>query len=190
MTGEREFTLGKAGLSPPSLEPFPWRFCPACGAPLVSRDDGEMPRPHCDACSRFFYHNPTPAVCCFVAEDSRLLLARRAVEPCRGEWSLPGGFVELGESTEEAAARELHEETGLRVGAVRLVGVSTQQSRHYGAVTVLGYAVEEWDGVLQAGSDVSELRFFGPGERPLLPFTTHRELTALFDAREGASREA
>ena len=170
-----------------SLEPFPWRFCPACGAPLTPRHDGEKLRPHCEACRRFYYHNPLPAVCCFITQDNGLLLARRAVEPCRGEWSLPGGFVELGESTKEAAVREMHEETGLRVRGLRLIGASTQHSRHYGAVTVLGYVAQEWDGVPQPGSDVAEVRFFPKEQRPVLPFTTHRELVALFDALAGAA---
>jgi ADP-ribose pyrophosphatase YjhB (NUDIX family) len=163
-------------------EPFVWSFCPICGAALAPCSDGEAERPHCAICRRFYYRNPVPAVCCFVSRGDAILLARRAVEPCLGEWSLPGGFVELGETTEEAAVREMQEETGLHVAGLRLVGVSTQQSRFYGAVTVLGYAVKEWSGELQAHSDVMDLRFFAKRDRPPLPFRAHTELLALFDA--------
>ena len=162
-------------------EPFAWNFCPICGAPLVLRADGEKEQPHCAVCRRFYYRNPVPAVCCFVTRGDALLLARRAVEPCLGEWSLPGGFVEIGETTEQAAVRELYEETGLRAGGLCLIGVTTQQSRIAGAVTVLGYAIEEWDGEPRAGSDAMDLRFFPHEERPLLPFKAHRELVDLFD---------
>jgi ADP-ribose pyrophosphatase YjhB (NUDIX family) len=162
--------------------PFALNYCPICGAALEPCLDGEQERPYCARCLRFYYRNPVPAVCCVVARDDGILLAQRAVEPCFGEWALPGGFVELGETTEEAAVREMFEETSLRVSGLRLLGVSTQQSRFYGAVTVLGYAVGAWSGELKAGSDVMDLRFFPRPQRPALPFRAHTELLALFDA--------
>ncbi len=161
--------------------PFEWRFCPICATRLVPRDDGERKRPHCTVCRRFYYLNPIPAVCCFITRHDEILLAKRAIEPCRGEWCLPGGFIEMGETTEEAVVRELREETGLTVAGLRLIGASTQQSRYYGAVTVLGYVAERWSGEPRPDTDAMDLRFFGRQERPPLPFTAHRELMALFD---------
>lgn len=119
-------------------------------------------------------------MCCVVSSGDGILLAQRAVEPCRGEWAFPGGFVELGETTEEALAREMREETGLTVAGLRLLGVSTQQSRFYGAVTVLGYTVDEFHGELQANSDVMALSFFPNNALPPLPFQAHRDMLALF----------
>jgi len=165
-------------------KPFPWNYCPVCGTALSREHDGEKERPYCAPCQRYFYRNPLPAVCCLVARDDEILLVQRAVEPCLGGWSLPGGFVEVGETTEEAAIREMHEETGLRVKGLRLIGVSTQKSRHYGAVMVLGYSVKEWSGDLRAGSDAMDLRFFRRDERPVLPFPAHVELLGLYDARQ------
>lgn len=165
------------------LPPFAWNFCPTCGVSLTLRFDGETDRPHCAPCGRFFYRNPIPAVCCFITRGNDLLLTKRGVEPCIGQWSLPGGFVELDETTEEAAVREMQEETGLDVASLRLLGVSTQASPLYGAVTVLGYAVGAWSGVPHPNSDVIEVRFFPPGNRPPLPFKTHRDLIALFDVQ-------
>lgn len=167
-------------------EPFAWNYCPICGAALVLRGDGERERPHCGTCRRFYYRNPVPAVCCILTRGNELLLAQRGVEPQRGAWGLPGGFMELGETTEEAVAREILEETHLRVDGLRLVGVSTQQSRLYGAVTVLGYAAATWEGTLKADSDVMDLRFFPKDERPPLAFRAHRDLAALFDAESEA----
>lgn len=94
---------------------------------------------------------------------------------------MPGGFVELGEDTIEAAVREMREETGLEVKDLRLVGVSTQHSRFYGGVMVLAYAVGRWSGEMRPGSDVLDLRFFTRAERPTLPFRAHQELIALFE---------
>ena len=63
------------------------------------------------------------------SEDGRVLLIRRGSEPFEGQWALPGGFVEIGETVEEAAAREAEEETGLSVEILRLVGVYSDPDR-------------------------------------------------------------
>ena len=63
------------------------------------------------------------------SEDGRVLLIRRGSEPFEGQWALPGGFVEVGETLEEAAAREAEEETGLEVEILRLVGVYSDPDR-------------------------------------------------------------
>ena len=161
--------------------PFAWNYCPICGDALVTAWDGESDRPHCATCRRFYYRNPVPASACFVSRDGELLLTRRGVEPCKGEWGLPGGYVEVGETTEEAALRELAEETGLQADAARLIGASTQPSRQSGAVTILGYVIDKWHGTPLADSDVTEVRFFARNERPPLAFLAHRELLAIFD---------
>ena len=165
-----------------NLQPVAWNFCPNCGRPLVQRIDDGQERPYCPTCGRHYYSNPTPAACCFVARGDALLLGRRGVEPMRGQWALPGGYVELGETTEESARRELLEETGLRALQTRFIGVSSQQSPYTGAVVVLGYIIDEWEGELTPGSDVTALRFFPREEMPRLPFRAHRDLYAVFDA--------
>jgi ADP-ribose pyrophosphatase YjhB (NUDIX family) len=163
--------------------PFAWNYCGICGARLVEADDGQSLRPHCPGCRRFYYRNPVPAACLFVRNEAgHLLLAQRAVEPAKGCWTLPGGFVELGETTEEAALRELLEETGLRATLKGLLGVSTKQSPISGAVMVLGYLVEHWEGELHAATDVSDLKWFAKAERPEVPFSAHRDLLAIYDA--------
>lgn len=163
-------------------EPFAWNFCPICGAKLEPRDDGQSERPSCAACRRFYYLNPIPAACCLVRRGGELLFVQRAVEPCKGLWSLPGGFVEVGETTEEAALRELEEETGLRGSGAHLIGASTKQSRHTGAVTVLAYLITHWEGALTPATDASEAGFFARDRRPPLAFEAHRELLGIFDA--------
>lgn len=163
-------------------EPFAWNHCPICGAPLIIHHDGESDRPHCKPCRRFYYRNPVPAACCFVRrEDGALLFAQRALQPCKGDWTLPGGFVELNETTEEAALRELIEETGLRAPRARLFGASTKQSPVSGAILALGYLIEDWEGELRPDGDAADLRFFATQERPIVPFSVHRELIALYD---------
>lgn len=164
---------------------FAWNFCPICGARLAPAHDGQEERPHCGPCRRFFYRNPVPAACCFVTNQAgELLLVQRSIEPCLGEWSLPGGYVELGESSEEAARRELREETGVVAEHMRLLDARTASHGDYGGVMILGYVVERWTGELCADTDASDARFFPRASRPRLCFGLHRELLAIFDAGE------
>ncbi len=89
--------------------------------------------------------------------------------------------MELNETGEQCALRELSEETGLTGQNPRLLGVSVSQSADKGAVLVVGYVIESWHGTLQPNSDVSNLRFYDKAERPDVPFEAHRELLAHYD---------
>lgn len=165
-------------------EPLAWNFCRTCGAPLTWRWEGERERPYCGRCRRFFYDNPAPATC-VIARDGRgdVLLVRRAVEPCRGRWTLPGGFMEPGETAEECAARELREETGLEAGYVRVFGSAMGSNTLSGPVIVLGCAVLGWSGTPVPGSDASEVAFFAPDGLPEIPFDAHRRMLTLCAAQ-------
>ncbi len=182
--------LAKVMVMTNNLEPITWNYCPNCGERLVLRQDDHEDRPHCARCQRYYYSNPTPAVCCFVTRADEILLGQRGVEPRRGYWGLPGGYVELGETAEEAALRELLEETELRGARPSLIGVSSQQSRFTGAVIVLGYIIEQWEGDPRPGSDVTAVRFFPKAQLPRLPFRAHRELYAIFDAIQSGATQS
>lgn len=97
--------------------------------------------------------------------------------------------MELGESAEEAALRELREETNLRASKAQLLGVNTQQSPTYGAVMVLGFIVDAWEGAseMRPDSDASELAFFPYADWPMLAFEVHRALLARYAAYMGLS---
>ncbi|MDQ3789532.1 MAG: NUDIX domain-containing protein [Actinomycetota bacterium] len=88
--------------------------------------------------------------------DGRLLLVQRANDPGRGQWSLPGGRVEPGESDASAVAREIHEETGLLVRAGSLVG-SVSRPAPRGVYVIFDYAAEVVGGELSAGDDASDV---------------------------------
>ena len=87
-------------------------FCPECGGPLLRHTIGEESRNHwyCYRCLTPQYLCPRIFVTAFVASGDRLLWAQRGLEPQRGKWGIPGGFLELGETLAEGAARELYEE--------------------------------------------------------------------------------
>ena len=150
--------------------------CPYCGMLLVKKWIEGRTRLLCTACSETIYENPTPASCLVVLNDKQdILLVRRSVEPKIGFWCLPGGFIELGEHPEEAALRELHEETGITGIIDRLIGVRTNPSRQYGAVLLVGYLVTRYTGVPMAGDDASETAFFTLTDLPEIAFDSHKK---------------
>lgn len=101
---------------------------------------------------------PQVAVGAVVIRDERLLLVKRGQEPAKGKWTLPGGRLEAGEYLEEAIAREVREETGLRVSAERLLGIfEVVGDPHY---VILDYiCAPDGDIELTAGDDVEEVRW-------------------------------
>lgn len=93
-------------------------YCPVCGArSFAERNDKAKV---CQSCGFVYYFNPSAAVACFIRNKAgELLLVRRAKDPAKGTLDLPGGFVDMNESAEEAAHREVKEETGLELTACR-----------------------------------------------------------------------
>ena len=100
-----------------------------------------------------------------VDDDGRLLLIRRAHPPAQGLWSIPGGRVEAGESSEEAVIRELHEETGLRGEIVREVGTIEREAPSGGTYVIRDYLVAvDGDTRPRAADDALDARWFGRSE--------------------------
>jgi len=121
--------------------------------------------------SREYPERPMVGVGGVIIDQGRALLIRRGSEPLLGEWSIPGGMLELGETLEEGVARELREETGLTVRVIELIEVfdriyveSTAGAKegkkgprfHY---VIVDYLCERVDGQAAAGSDVTEVVF-------------------------------
>ena len=93
-------------------------YCIQCGAALET-----APPTQCVSCGVRLWRNAKPCGALLVVEDGKLLLVRRAVEPWRGRWDIPGGFCEYGEHPIAAAVRETQEETGLSVRATGYLGM-------------------------------------------------------------------
>ena len=154
------------------------KYCTWCGKPLTTkREDGRV-RLYCEAEKRYLYENPVPASTAVLFDDEgRILLVLRNREPGAGEWSLPGGFVENGESPEDAAKRELIEETGLSAAGPSLIDVIYQESVFYGTcLLIFGYLFEGFSGDIVAGYVADEARFFPIDELPPLAFESHRTI--------------
>lgn len=111
-------------------------FCSYCGQPFAA----EQPWPRrCAHCGQISFRNPLPVNVVLVPVDNGLLAVRRAHEPARGQLALPGGFIELSESWQEAGARELQEETGLSIDPASLT-VFRVYSAPDGTLLIFGLA--------------------------------------------------
>lgn len=101
------------------------RYCPICAGELVWRQPPSEDRPRwvCGSCEYIFYQNPKVVAATIPTLAGRAVLLRRGIEPRRGAWTFPGGFMELGETVEEAAIRETKEETGLDVALDGLINL-------------------------------------------------------------------
>jgi 8-oxo-dGTP diphosphatase len=123
--------------------------------------------------------HPSLVVDCIVFDPGgRLLLIRRKHLPFRGQYALPGGYVEYGETTEDAAARELVEETGLVAGNVSLLGVYSDPHRDpRGHVVSIAYQIAVAGYDLRAGDDAAAAAFVADWEDLDLAFD-HRKIVA------------
>jgi ADP-ribose pyrophosphatase YjhB (NUDIX family) len=141
------------------------RLCPWCGAPLAPPAGG---RQTCPGCGEPFYHNAKPCVAVLLEDErGRVLLGRRAVEPELGRWDLPGGFLDAGETPEEAAHRELREETGAEIELMGFLGHVVDRYGATGDHTLnCIYVGRVIAGEPMAADDVAELRWFAPEDLP------------------------
>lgn len=115
---------------------------------------------------RDYPEHPIIGVGAVIVQGSRVLLVRRASEPLRGEWSVPGGMLELGEKLRDGVCREVEEETGLKVETGEVLDVFDsiftdtlgRTQYHY---VLIDYLCRPLSGEARAGSDVSDVRWVG-----------------------------
>ncbi|HDT15740.1 MAG TPA: NUDIX domain-containing protein [Firmicutes bacterium] len=150
-----------------------FRFCPYCTRELVKKEDHGYERLYCAECGKFIYSNPAVGTGVAAIENGKILLVKRAVEPKKGYWALPGGFVEQGETVEAAAIRELFEETRVRAERAEIHKVYTEETKTYGTVITPVVKVFGLSGEPEAGDDVSEARYFDTAGVPELAFRSH-----------------
>jgi ADP-ribose pyrophosphatase YjhB (NUDIX family) len=137
-----------------------YRYCPICTNELkrVFLDGRE--RQGCESCGFIHYVNPSPAAAMVLFEKQDVLLVKRRFEPRSGFWSLPAGFIEADETPEQAAIREVKEETGLDVRINQLVDVHSGCHAMKKRIVLVVYWGEIEGGSLKAGDDALEALFF------------------------------
>ena len=162
------------------------RFCPRCASPA----DVDYPRSiACPSCGYQAYFNPKPVACAIPRDErGRVILLRRGFDPGANLWTFPGGFVDLGESVEDAALRETREELELHVELIGLVGVYSRAEER----VVLVVFEAQARGEPRTTEEASEVRAFASDDIPWdeLAFWSTREALEDFLARPPSIMEA
>jgi ADP-ribose pyrophosphatase YjhB (NUDIX family) len=141
-------------------------YCSRCGAELRfgSVEGEDRDRLACSACGQVAYVNPRLVVTTIpVTDDGKVVLLRRGIEPGRGSWAQPGGFLEVDETVTEAAIRETFEETGLTVVPGEIVGLYT---RLEAAVVVIAFEARVTAGSPTPNPEALEIQEFDPEDIP------------------------
>lgn len=148
----------------------------------------DRPRLVCSLCSFVFYQNPKIVVVAMPVIEGRIVLLRRGIPPRLGAWTMPAGFMEIGETAEEAAVRETQEETRLQV-AVR--GLFNVYSRADAGIVNLVYLADVIGGVAQPTREAQEIAQFTRTEIPWddLAFETTRLALRDWVDRTGLAHE-
>ena len=153
------------------------RFCGLCGNSLLRKNHKGVSRAYCPKCQRFIYRNPMAAVAGIILnEEQKILLARRAMDQTyAGKWCIPCGHIEWGEDIRHALAREMQEETGLKIENARIYEVLSN-FHNSEALSVGCWFLCQAKGDIQAGDDVDCLGWYGYREIQELAFPTDQKI--------------
>ena len=141
-------------------------FCSNCGSPNLLQEvpkGDNRPRIVCGNCGDIHYHNPKIVVGCLPVWEGKVLLCRRAIEPRAGFWNVPAGFLEIGETVEAGAVREVWEEALAKVENLRLQTVFTFTNYWHVYIQFVGDLV---NGEFGVGEESTETRLFAEHEIP------------------------
>jgi ADP-ribose pyrophosphatase YjhB (NUDIX family) len=153
-----------------------FRYCPRCSAELIKKIIDHNLRKVCPVCRFVLYRNPAPAAGVIIEKEGQVLLVRRKYNPYIGDWSLPAGFIEYGESPESCALRETKEETNLEVKLTSLFKVYSGSDDPRVRAILIVYLAEIISGELKPGDDASEAKFFSVNNIPSnIAFQSHRQ---------------
>lgn len=161
---------------------YTFRFCPVCGAKLTSSilKDHEPSRLVCAQCGFVFYLDPKLVACVIVEMDEKIILLKRAIEPQKGKWVVPGGYVDRGEVVKTAALRETKEECGIDVRIKRLLGVYS----YPGIVEAMVFYIADYaGGELIKGDEVLEVKLVELNDIPWEDLAFQSTKDALQDYR-------
>ncbi len=154
-------------------------YCPKCAGPLLFQFTEGRERQVCSQCKFIFYQNPIPAAAVILQRSDEIVLVQRKFEPHVGDWSLPAGFVEWGESAEETAVREAKEETNLDIAVRGLYGVYSAREYWEYQILLVVYRAEILRGEIEAGDDAWDARYFKfSALPPNVAFRIHRDILA------------
>lgn len=151
-----------------------FKHCPSCRSPLAEREIDEKVRLACTHCTFVYWNNPLPVAAAIVPHKSGgIVMVKRGVEPRKGSWCLPAGFMEVGETPEQGAARESGEEAKIAIEVERLIYTFAPPKTPQ---VLLFFVAKEIDQTPAPGSDATEARVFQLDELPEdIAFSSHVE---------------
>lgn len=164
-----------------------FKYCPMCATELVYRELYDRMRQQCPACEWIHFQDPKVGAGVIVEQAGKVLLGRRGIDPGRGQWCFPSGFVEIDESPETAAVRECKEETGLEVELTGLFDIFHYFSAVKGAGVLILYRAQITGGKPKPMDDMVELAFYGPSELPAndeIAFESNRQALRRWQVEE------
>lgn len=140
-------------------------FCPVCGHRLKSSKikDNEPPRSLCPSCGFIHYLDPKVVACSILEMEDKIVLLRRGIDPQKGKWVVPGGYVDRGEAVETAAMRETEEECGLKTRIKNILGVYSYSGNIH---VVIFFVAEYISGQLISGDETVEAKLFSESQIP------------------------
>ena len=145
-----------------------YNYCPICATRLKAKLISGRKRNFCPSCNFIDYKNPLPVATAIALRNNKFLLIKRGLAPKKGTWAAPAGFIEIGETPEEACLRELKEETGISGEVIRLIGATRLYDKEiYGDMLLIIYLVKlNEEGNPIPGEEVEEAKFFDFTELP------------------------
>jgi ADP-ribose pyrophosphatase YjhB (NUDIX family)/chorismate mutase len=175
-----------------------FKFCPICSSKNLKQENKDLIK--CQNCQFEWYQNPKPAANCIcIDKDFRMLLTKRAFEPKKNYWGLPGGFVNTGETLEEATVREIKEELGIEIETERLKYFFSDKDKYlyqevnYDTVGVV-FELKLDDAEIskiKPNDDVLEIQFFTIDKIPWekLAFTSTLNCLQAYVKKKGINRQ-
>ena len=161
-----------------------YKYCPRCATLLVEKCISHALRQSCPACGFIYFPEPKLVTVVVIEHEGKFLLGRRNIDPGKGLWSFVGGYVDRGEQVEEAAIREVREETNLAVRLDELLGIYSENGRPHVVVAYRARVVNnDVSGMLAQLDEVSELAFFVLGEMPVLAFPADKHILQALHSR-------
>lgn len=146
-----------------------YKFCPQCRFRLENYGK----HPYCKKCKIYIYLDPKPTACALITKNRKLLVTIRGIDPYKGSYDIPGGFLELKEHPKDAAIRETKEETGLNIKIIKLLSVYTDRYGTDGDYQVnFYYLAKVIGGKLKAQDDVSKVKWVAIDKTPKMGFSS------------------
>ncbi|MBN2123989.1 MAG: NUDIX hydrolase [Deltaproteobacteria bacterium] len=144
---------------------YDFKYCPVCGEKMeqATLKENEPARLVCTGCAFVFYLDPKVVACSVVEMNGKIVILKRALNPQRGKWVLPGGYVDRGEEVQTAAVRETLEECGVRTRIKDLLGVYSYPGK---TEVLVAYVAAYLSGKLSADDETLDVRLVGPEEIP------------------------